>query len=1017
MAIVGSSSGNVQPLAGEWSLKLDPKNAGISAQWFNKKLDETVRLPGSLDENGKGERETKRPDFWTLSRKLKYTGAAWYQKEIEIPARWSGKRVSLFLERCHWETRVWLDGQPAGMEDSLCVPHVHELGVDLKPGKHTLTLRVDNSVKFNIGEWAHAITEQTQTNWNGVVGRIELQATSPVFVESVQAYPNLALKKLRIKVAVASHLDHSVEGKIDVKFDSQAKTVETSFLPKQNSVELEFDLPENAPLWSEFNPVRLPLVAAVRIGKQTDSKAIQVGLREISVKNKRLQWNGKDLFLRGTLECCIFPLTGYPPTDVASWKRILRICKSYGLNHMRFHSWCPPEAAFEAADQLGVIFHVESPLWSFSVGKDAPADGFINDEMMRILDTYGNHPSFGMFCIGNELQGDAVWMGNLIAKGQKHDPRHLFTGSTAWSPTASDQYRVGLQRGPKGPGTDGNYAADAAKEPVPVVSHEIGQWCVFPKLDTQAKYTGVLQEKNFDMVRDELAKNGLLEQADAFMMASGKLCNLLYKDEIEAMLRTPGHGGFQLLDLHDFPGQGTALVGILDPFWDSKGFVKPVEFRQFCSSVVPLALFPKRVYTPSETFSAKVQVANFGGKAVSGPVDWKLTQGTRLLASGSLSDKLPEQKLSDVGTVSISLAMVKAPAKLTLTVSVSALKATNQWDIWVYPDSKQVTAPASLTITDKASEALQALREGKTVLFRATAKNLVSSRIGSFFGAYWSPVMFEKEPGTMGMLCDPAHPALKGFPTDYYTDWQWARLLPKSRAAVLNALPAVKPIVQPIDKFNRNDRLGSLFEVGVGKGRLMVCTFNLWDDIDARPEARQLLRSLYAYLSLPASDLPTVSEAELLKVLKDAQPSAISSLGAKVLRTDSEDVIHGNVAANVLDGEPETFWHTQWEPNEPPMPHEIVIEFAPSVELNGIICTSRQDMVNGHIKDFEVYVSDDPAKWGAPVHRGELANTVERQAISFRKSAKGRYLRFVALSEHSGHPYASMAELDVLLKK
>lgn len=1017
MAIAGSSSENVQPLAGEWSFKLDPSNAGISAQWFNKKFDDTVRLPGSLDENGKGERETKKPDFWILLRKRKYTGAAWYQKEIDIPSSWSGKRVSLFLERCHWETRVWLDGQPSGMEDSLCVPHVHELGVDLKPGKHILTLRVDNTVKFNIGEWAHAITEQTQTNWNGIVGRIELQANSPVFVGSVQAYPNLALKKVRVKVAVASHLDHPVEGKIDVQFGGQTKTVQAQIQPKQNAVELEIGFPENAPLWSEFNPVRLPLKVSLQAGKMSSSKTVQVGLREIAVKNKRIQWNGKDLFLRGTLECCIFPLTGYPPTDVASWKRILRICKSYGLNHMRFHSWCPPEAAFEAADQLGVIFHVESPLWSFNVGKDAPDDGFINDEMMRILDTYGNHPSFGMFCIGNELQGDTVFMGNLIAKGQKHDPRHLFTGSTAWSPTASDQYRVGLQRGPQGPGTESNYSAQTAKEPVPIVSHEIGQWCVYPKLETQAKYTGVLLEKNFDLVRDGLAKNGLLGQADSFLMASGKLCNLLYKDEIEAMLRTPGHGGFQLLDLHDFPGQGTALVGILDPFWDSKGIVKPEEFRQFCSSAVPLALFPKRVYTPSETFSAKIQVANFGGKAVSGPVDWKLTQGSKVLASGSLSDELPEQKLSDVGTVSISLKMAKAPTKLTFTVSVPALKASNRWDIWVYPDSKQVAAPASITLTDKVEEAVVALREGKTVLLRASARNLAASRAGSFYGAYWSPVMFEREPGQMGMLCDPSHPALKQFPTDFYTDWQWYSLLPKSRAAILNALPNVEPIIQPIDKYNRNDRLGSLFEVGVGKGRLMVCAFNLWEDMDSRPEARQLLRSIYRYLSSMPTKLTQVNEADLLKVIKEYEPSVMDRLGAKVLKTDSEDIQNGNIAANAIDGDPTTFWHSQWEPVAPLLPHEIVIEFAAPVELAGIFLTGRQDMGNGRIKDYEVYLSDDPAKWGAPVHKGQLANSAVRQELHFGKLSKGRYLRFVAVSEYSGNPYVAIGELELILAK
>ncbi|HET6454373.1 MAG TPA: hypothetical protein VFI02_08210, partial [Armatimonadota bacterium] len=174
-------------LAGTWRFALDPQNVGISESWFNKSLPETVMLPGSTDSNRKGTRNTRKPDLSHPSRLYEYTGPAWYQREITIPREWKGKRITLFLERCHWETQAWLDGKPCGMQDSLCVPHVHELSAS--PGHHRLTIRVDNTIKYNVGSWAHSITEETQTNWNGIVGRMELQATPSTYIENVQVYP------------------------------------------------------------------------------------------------------------------------------------------------------------------------------------------------------------------------------------------------------------------------------------------------------------------------------------------------------------------------------------------------------------------------------------------------------------------------------------------------------------------------------------------------------------------------------------------------------------------------------------------------------------------------------------------------------------------------------------------------------------------------------------------------------------------------------------------------------------
>jgi hypothetical protein len=878
-----------ESLAGEWAFRLDPEGKGIAEKWFDAALPDRIKLPGSTDEAGYGTKNTRPPDFKYLARLVEYTGPAWYQREIEIPAEWKGKRITLYLERCHWESQAWLDGKPLGMQDSLCVPHVYELGVDLAPGKHRLTLRIDNTKKYDVGkDVAHSISEQTQTNWNGVIGRIELRATDPVWIEDVQVYPDVEKKSAKVRVTIGNATGKRMAAQMDLQAVAGGRS-----LPPQRDVKFgltdartvnEIDLPlgDGVPLWDEFSPTPCQIRVWIRAQPALDAKGppyaathtVPFGMRKLSVTPaKQFALNGRTIFLRGTLECCIFPLTGYPPMDVDGWLRIIRTAKSYGLNHLRFHSWCPPEAAFEAADQEGFLFHVESPVWVHNLGKDKPRDDFVREEWLRILRAYGNHPSFGLFCVGNELNGDLGYLSGLVKLGQQTDPRHLYTSSTAWSLVPENEYNVVAIRGLRGPKTDHDFRANDAKHTVPVISHEIGQWTVYPNLDEIKKYTGVLRARNFEMVRDDLKARGMLDLAPDFLLATGKLSVLLYKEEMEVLLRTPGHAGFQLLDLHDFPGQGTALIGILDPFWDSKGLVEPDDWRRFCGPTVPLLRMPKRTYTTDETFSAAAEIAHFG------PTDLKDAQPVWTLrdekgaevAAGSFDHKtLATGNLLPLGAIEAALAKVKAPAKLTVTVAIKGTDIANDWNIWVYPPAAETAVPQGVTVAeawdDKTKAALEA---GGRVLLLPPLRTLGQSVPGSFTPVFWSPIWF---PGrgaqTMSILCDPKHPALALFPTEMHTNWQWYDLLQNSRSVILDDAPAdYRPIVRMIDNFSRNHKLANLFEAKVGKGRILVCSIDLRKDLAARPAARQMLRSLYAYAASDAFNPQQALDSGLLDKL------------------------------------------------------------------------------------------------------------------------------------------------------
>ncbi len=393
---------------------------------------------------------------------------------------------------------------------------------------------------------------------------------------------------------------------------------------------------------------------------------------------------------------------------------------------------------------------------------------------------------------------------------------------------------------------------------VPVVSHESGQWCVYPNFDEIKKYTGYLKPKNFEIFRDRLAEHGMSDLARKFLLASGKLQTLCYKEDIESALRTPGMGGFELLDLHDFPGQGTALVGVLDPFWKEKGYVTPKEYSRFCNSTVPLARMSKRVFTTDEKLEADIEVAHFGPAPMKDAIpSWKLVGDNGcVVASGRLSAKtLPVDNGIALGSVSVALKNAAAPARYKLVVGLDDTKFENDWDVWVYPPKVDTQSPQDVKIVeDLDADALAALNAGGKVLLLIPPKLVKNAAkdevVLGFSSIFWNTAWTHRQPPTtLGILCDPKHPALADFPTDYHSNWQWWYLVTRAGAMILDDLPrGLRPVVQVIDDWFTARKLGLVFEARLGKGKLLVCSIDLKNDLDQNPVARQMRHSLLRYM-------------------------------------------------------------------------------------------------------------------------------------------------------------------------
>lgn len=887
-------------LSGIWEVKLD----GISGE-------SRISLPGTTDDAGLGIADTlspllQKPQLLHLTRKNRFVGNATYTRQVNIPKAMSGKPLRLSLERVLWKSCLSVDGIPVGeCQESLTTPHSFVIPNGLTPGIHTFTINIDNGKQYEIStnNLAHAYTDDTQIMWNGVLGDMTLSVVPDIEISDLQVYPDVKASSVLVKAIINNtsgkrqpvDMDWQIDGLSGINSIKGKRKISLSV--GENYVEFEVEDSSFAKsLWSEFNPQLLTL--KLNIPKSMGSnKEVRFGMREFATKDKKLTINGMPLFLRGTLECCVFPLTGTPPAKEEGWKKVFESAKSWGLNHLRFHSWCPPEAAFNVADSMGFYLQVECPLWSVDIdsgeeGANGEMKRFIMDEYNRIVRNYGNHPSFCMMTVGNELQKDFAWLNEMTEHMHQADPRHLYAASSftfekghGGHAEKNDDFLVtqwtddGWVRGQgvfdkEPPAFNRNYASATANLTVPLVEHEIGQYAVYPDLKEIDNYAGVLDPINFKAVRADLERKGKLHRADEYLNASGKLAAILYKEEIERALKTPGVSGIQLLGLQDFPGQGTALIGLLNAFWDSKGIVDAQWFRKFCSPVVTLADFEKGVYVEGEIFKADIKIAQYSPDNEPLDVVWRLKDGDVVIAGDTMKNISLATGINEIGKIELPLNAAGAPRKYELSVEIPSNEARNSWNIWVYPENKEIDF-GEIIATSNFEDAMKCALAGKKVLF-SPHLDCIDGKHSKFVPVFWSPVHFPNEAGAMGVLCDPDHPALSEFPNDGHTDWQWWHSIKRSKYVDITEIEGVTPIIEMTDNFTTNRDLALLFETKVGEGSILFSTIDfLSDEGDGRQPAedldtasRQLLTSILGYMNSPSfRPSKSMSESALIKLL------------------------------------------------------------------------------------------------------------------------------------------------------
>ena len=867
----------VKSLAGEWRVTGDA-------------LSGVVHLPGTLADAKLGthktaadwEKDTNRASKGALTREWQYRGKAVYEREIELTAEEAKYPLELVMERVMLYSELAIDGETVGSCDSLATEHVYPIPQRLtRAGRHVIRLTLDNSNRYGFTEWAHSYGPVMQSVWHGVVGEFALRRQNELRKARVFAsWP--ANGRLVVEVPEGFEKCEIVKlckcGNVEMR-NCRFSVGAVKPSPYRKGFKLvELKLDREPEPWSEHHPNLYTLTLRDEANDFTHS--IRFGFRSVSAHDHAIWINGHKWFMRGNLDCCHFPLTGAPDTTVEWWRETFRRLRNEdGINTIRFHSWTPPKAAFDAADELGMFCAVEANIWVDNwhkgydkVGFGKPIDYFVKRELRAILERRSNAPSFISLALGNEMGGSNFKViGKWLNECKSFDPGRLYFASTARSISTDDDYLVtakypglGKVRGRNRPSTEWDYEDVYTKTAIPTVAHEIGQWPIYVDWEYELpKYTGVLRPYNLEHFRDVAEKSGTKRFWPRFRAVSANLNRLMYKDEVESFMRTPSCAGLQLLSVQDFTGQFEAMIGWRDSFYDLKPSVVGLPpFRAIFNDLPHLARFGKYCWKVGETYKATLVLRDLTEKPI--------LEGTEF--SWSIVDNSHVEHVERVGRIPATIAPgevgVVGEVTLPLTDEMAGKKfvlrfGSNSWPFWVFENSR--VDRAEVVETASFDEAVAELAKGGKVLYTGSSAKCTTSH---FKPVYWSAGHFKQadaDLSSLGYSVQCNHPALGGFPTEDWSDWQWYNLVEGGVKHGLAGLPGdIEPIVMPVPDLHYSTFMGSLFELKVGDGRLMVCGLNLSDT--TRPEVCALRDSILAYMMSedfnPAVSMETEKFAE-----------------------------------------------------------------------------------------------------------------------------------------------------------
>ena len=294
-----------------------------------------------------------------------------YRQSVYVPQKWDKCRVVLFLERPLGATAVKVNGVEAGSDTLVNYPHQLDITEQIVAGQR-------NTIEVSVaGHDAH-----------GVMGNIELRSQPRrLYINKVRTHPHPFMGTVGIELALSGQSPdfgfYNVQTMIQREGVDTAKIFVDEREVRGSYMQYDALVMDDNRLWDEFHPN----IFRLALGVGSDYQEYTFGMREAGVVDGKLYLNRHPVYLRGCVMDDYFPLWGSMPMDEATWMHIMQRLSDYGLNHVRFRGYCPPDAAFKAADKVGMYLQPEAT----SVA-----------DMNRLTDTYGHHPSLVLVTLGQD---------------------------------------------------------------------------------------------------------------------------------------------------------------------------------------------------------------------------------------------------------------------------------------------------------------------------------------------------------------------------------------------------------------------------------------------------------------------------------------------------------------------------------------------------------------------------------------------------------------------------------------
>lgn len=926
--------------------------AGIWQVTFDEGTVRDVRIPGTLDESGvgyegalTGDSGTPESDSDDLRDLLRQEGLLFEDEEeqtemqedagpsrctrkytyegpirISRTVKWTERpehRVFLEVERARF-LRLFVDETevPYFSTPTLITPHVFEL-TGLIHGEHLLTIVSDNSYRGMPREGilaSNMASEDTQTNWNGLLGRILLREERSSFIErlTVRTGSGKASCYMEIVTEEPGTWQVSLHSNALVKDYTRTVTLKRG----TTAVVIEgLELRENAACWDEGKGLLYEMTADLA----GDRKTVLFGIRDLQIDERgRITLNSRTVFLRGTTDFAVRPETGYLPATEESWEAVFGAFRDYGANFVRFASCCPPEAAFSVADRMGILIMAELSLAdSADAFSDDTSRAYYRHELLKLLRVFGNHPSLAVVSFGSRI--------GLKGEGSEF-ARHLL--ELARRTDSSRFYAIGSGAKKEGRFTrdDGDVLCYSeldggmpeATRRMAVIAADLGACPILPDFSELDLFSGFIVPGHLLAMQKNMERAGLMSSWKRLIENSGENALLARRETVSRAFRNPRLSGVALLSLQDFPGRDSALFGVLNSHMIPKpfDFSDPKRFRTFFSDQVLSIELPAYSYVYGSDFRALVTCINYSGEDSLREVTWTLT-GPDIIASGSFPPvNAPSGGRTVLGCIRAKLItetdrasmeeplteteeepadfeeLLKnplafleqqlrleeeeekreetgIPEPVALTLTVRSGKFREDRPVYLYPPVLPVCPDDVFEADGISLDVLTILRSGGTVFLTppATEEALPGSEATGFSASLPRDPVHPDTVTTMGARIRKEHPVFRMFSTEDFSDLRWLRLMENSRAVELPR--GVNPIIGELDSCRGTRKLGKLFEFRCLNGNVFFSCLGLKEKIHL-PEGRNLLRSIYAYLdSYDFSPSDAVSLDELRSMISD----------------------------------------------------------------------------------------------------------------------------------------------------